>query len=78
MKYMVFSRDPIIGNPEFGVFLFGIIYLLYRGLFGHALILLVLFIPTFGLVWLWYIFNTRKYLTRKYFLDGYFNNQILR
>lgn len=72
---MTHSRDPVIGNPEFGVFLFGAFYLMYRGLWGHALLLILLVLPTFGIAYLWYIFKTREYLTRKYFMEGYWNHE---
>lgn len=72
MNYMKYSREPIIGNPEFGVFFFGIFYLAFRGLWGHAFLLLLLVIPTFGLAHIWYVFKTREYLTKKYYLEGYF------
>lgn len=74
MNYMKYSRDPIIGNPEWGTFFFGFFYLVYRGLWGHALLMLILAIPTFGLIWVWYIFKTREYLTRKYYLEGWFKD----
>lgn len=70
--YLKYSREPIIGNPEFGVFLFGIFYLMYRGLWFHVFMFLLLVIPTFGLIYIWYIFKTRQYLTRKLYIEGYF------
>ena len=62
----------IIGNPEIGVLFFGMFYLAYRGLWGHFFLFLLLAFPTCGFIWIWYIFNTRTYLTRKYFMEGYF------
>lgn len=72
-KYMKFTKEPVIGNPEFGVFFFGILYLMYRGLWLHAFMLLILILPTFGLAWIWYIFKTREYITYKYWKEGYFD-----
>lgn len=59
-----------IGNPEFGVFFFGIFYLMYRGLWFHVLMMLLFALPTLGMVWIWYIFHTRKYLKRKFDREG--------
>lgn len=73
MNYMQYSKEPVIGNPEFGVFFFGLLYLIYRGLWFHALMMIILFVPTLGFVWIWYVFKTRQYLTRKYYLEGYFS-----
>lgn len=70
--YRKYAREPVIGNPEFGVFFFGALYLIYRGLWLHAIVLIILALPTFGLAWIWYIFNTRNYLAKKYFIEGYF------
>lgn len=70
--FMKFSTEPVIGNPEFGVFFFGLFYLIYRGLWFHAFMMIILAIPTLGLIWVWYIFKTRRYLTKKLFLEGYF------
>jgi len=69
---MRFYQEPEIGNPEFGVFFFGFFYLIYRGLWLHALIMILLALPTFGLIWIWYIFKTRKYLAKKLYLEGEF------
>lgn len=77
-RYMEFSRSPIVGNPEFGVFFFGAFYLMYRGLWGHALLFILLVLPTFGLAYVWYIFKAREYITRKYFMEGYWNEYSFR
>ena len=70
--YLKHKNEPIIGNPEFGVFFFGFFYLMYRGLWGHAFILILTALPTLGISWIWYIFKTREYLAKKYWLEGYF------
>ena len=72
--FMKYSREPIVGNPELGVFFFSIFYLMYRGLWLHVLIMLLLVMPTFGLIWIWYIFKTRQYITKKLYIEGYFND----
>lgn len=72
--YLKYRNDPVIGSPEMGVFFFGIFYLMYRGLWGHAFIFLLLILPTLGLAWIWYIFKTRNYLAKKYYLEGYFRD----
>lgn len=70
--YKKFCNDPKIGNPEFGVFFFGFFYLIYRGMWFHAFMMIIFALPTFGLVWIWYIFKTREYLAKKMFLEGEF------
>lgn len=76
-NFMKYSREPIVGNPELGVFFFGIFYLIYRGLWFHVFMMGILLIPTLGLIWIWYIFNSRRYLTQKLYLQGYFDKNIL-
>ena len=72
--FMKYSREPIVGNPELCVFFFSIFYLMYRGLWLHVLIMLLLVMPTCGLIWIWYIFKTRQYITKKLYIEGYFND----
>lgn len=71
--YMKNSHKSIIGNPEFGVFLFGAFYLMYRGLWAHAFVMILLTLPTLGLVWFWYIFKARQYITYRYWREGVFS-----
>lgn len=72
--FMKYSREPIVGSPEVGVLIFGLFYLMYRGLWLHVFVFALLFFPTFGIVWVWYIFKTRQYLTRKLYIEGYFKD----
>lgn len=57
--------DYKIGNPELGVLFFGVFYLMYRKLWLHTFLFLLLALPTVGLVWIWYIFKTRKYIRKR-------------
>lgn len=73
--FMKYSNDPLVGQPAIGVLLLGCLYLMYRGLWGHAILFILLFIPTFGLIYIWYIFKARQYITKKLYMEGYFDDQ---
>lgn len=73
MNYERYMNRPEVGSPALGTLFFGCFYLLFRGLWFHAFMLAILALPTAGLAWIWYIFNARKYITKKLYLQGVFD-----
>lgn len=73
MEYEKYMQDEKVGaHPWLWMLLFGPFYLMYRGMWKSLFIYILLALPTIGLVFPWYVFNIRKYITRHLFRKGAF------
>ena len=60
-----------VGWARLWVFLFGALYFAARGMWRHAILLFLLFIPTLGIAWVYYIITAPKHVRGHYLERGW-------
>lgn len=77
MKFQNTNNDYIetISAPFLWCLLFGIFYFLAKGVWGHAIISLILAMCTAGISWLIYPFFAKGIIRKKYLQNGWIEIQ---
>lgn len=65
------AHEERVNRPALWVLLFGAAYFASRGMWRHAVLLALLFIPTIGMVWLYYALTARRHVERHYLERGW-------
>lgn len=64
-------REEVNSASFFGVLIFGCLYFLIKGAYGHAVISLVLALITFGISNLFYAFGAKSIVEKTYLRKGW-------